>query len=338
MRRLAPALALFFLAPLVAEFFLGDFPVALLFLVIPFAPMYGGAALLIRELARRTGRGWPTMVLLALAFGVLEEGLLTQSLFNKDYVDAHLLDDGFVPALGIAIPWTIFVLTIHAVWSISTPVALVEESTRSRRTQPWLRWRGIIVTAVLFLLGCAFTFGVSYGNGRYLAPAPQLVGSAVVVLVLVVAAFLLPRGTRSAHTVPGRVPGAWWVFAGTLVAGLLFMGLTLTPIPWGIEVAIGVLVLAVVAVTVALLARREGWGRWHRYALAAGALLTYSWHAFTMGSVAGATRVLDLVSHVIYAFGALAILWYARRRVAHPDPAVDEAPAGGGQPARSVAS
>jgi hypothetical protein len=85
MRRLAPVFALFFLSPLVAEFFLGDFPVVLLFLIIVFAPMYGGGALLIRELARRTGRGWPTMVLLALAFGVLQEGLLTESLFNKDY-------------------------------------------------------------------------------------------------------------------------------------------------------------------------------------------------------------------------------------------------------------
>jgi hypothetical protein len=36
-------------------------------------------ALLIREVARRTGCGWPTIVVLALAFGVLEEGLLTCS-------------------------------------------------------------------------------------------------------------------------------------------------------------------------------------------------------------------------------------------------------------------
>jgi len=181
MRRLAPVFALFFLAPLVAEFFLGDFPVVLLPLIVPLAAVYGGGALLIRELARRTGRGWPTMVVLALAFGVFQEGLLTQSLFNKDYAGQHLLDDGFIPALGIAIPWTIFVLTIHTVWSISTPIALVEESTRSRRTQPWLRTRGLIVTAALFLLGCVITFAISYGNGHYVAPAPKLLASAVAV-------------------------------------------------------------------------------------------------------------------------------------------------------------
>jgi hypothetical protein len=41
MRRLAPAFAVFFLAPLVAEFFLGDFPVTLLPLILALAPMYG---------------------------------------------------------------------------------------------------------------------------------------------------------------------------------------------------------------------------------------------------------------------------------------------------------
>src|ERR1700750_2662395 len=109
MRRVLPAIALFFLSPLVAEFLLGDFTFAQLTFLVLLAPAYGGAAVLIRECTRRTGRGWPTMVLLALAYGVLEEGLETQSLFNPDYLHAHLLDTGYVPALGIAVPWTLFV-------------------------------------------------------------------------------------------------------------------------------------------------------------------------------------------------------------------------------------
>ena len=81
-RRAAPAIALFFLSPLVAEFLLGDFTLAQLSYLILLAPAYGGAAVVIREVARRFGRGWPTIVLLALAYGVIEEGLETQSLFN----------------------------------------------------------------------------------------------------------------------------------------------------------------------------------------------------------------------------------------------------------------
>ena len=90
MRRLAPALALYFLAPLVAEFLLGDFSIVSVPLIVVLAPMYGGGALLVREITRRAGRGWPTIAV----------ALLTQSLFNPNYVDVHLLDKGFVPALG----------------------------------------------------------------------------------------------------------------------------------------------------------------------------------------------------------------------------------------------
>jgi hypothetical protein len=47
----------------------------------------------------------------AAAFGVVEEGLATQSLFNPDYAHQHLLGAGYVPALGIAVPWTVHVLS-----------------------------------------------------------------------------------------------------------------------------------------------------------------------------------------------------------------------------------
>ena len=47
----------------------------MLWLVLVLGPMYGGGALLIRELTRRTRRGGPTMILLALAFTGFEFGL-----------------------------------------------------------------------------------------------------------------------------------------------------------------------------------------------------------------------------------------------------------------------
>ena len=192
MRRVAPAIALFFLSPLVAEFLLGDFTLAVFGYLLFLGPMYGGGAVLIRETVRRTGRGWPSMVLLALAYGVFEEGVTTQSLFNPDYAHVHLLDSGFVPALGIAIPWTLYVLALHTVWSMSVPIALVEEWTE-RRTVPWLHTPGLVVAAVLFVLGAVVTTFSSYSNGHFMASWPQLATVAVVVAALIVAAFALPR-------------------------------------------------------------------------------------------------------------------------------------------------
>ena len=127
-RAFAPAVGLFFLAPLVAEFLLGNLPITLLPALVVLAPMYGGGALLVRELTRRRGRGWPSIVLLAAAYAVFEEAYTTQTLFNPNYLkmNLHLLDPAYIPFLGIGGWWTVYVLTLHTVWSISTSIALAE--------------------------------------------------------------------------------------------------------------------------------------------------------------------------------------------------------------------
>jgi hypothetical protein len=309
MRRTAPALALYILAPFVAEFLLGDFPLTMLWLILPLSTMYGGGALLIRETVRRTGRGWPTIVLLALAFGVIEEGLLTQSLFNPDYVNAHLLDDGFIPSLGIAIPWTIGVLTIHTVWSVSAPIALVEEATGPRRTTPWLPTPGLIASAALFLAGCFAIFSSTYGESHFMAKPGQLIVSAVVAIALIITAFLLPR--RSFAPLPSPQP--WAVFAFAILAGVAFFSAELLPV-W-LRVAVALTVLAAVATLILRWSAAPAWGAWHRFALATAALLTYAWHSFFQTPVEGGQAVLNLVTHIVFTVVALLIIWYAHRRV-----------------------
>src|SRR5687768_6665282 len=91
MRRVAPALGLFLLAPFVGEFLLGNLTVAEFVIGVLLAPMYGCGALLIRETARRTGRGWPTMLLLAAAYALVEEGPLDQLLWNDSYAGTDLV-------------------------------------------------------------------------------------------------------------------------------------------------------------------------------------------------------------------------------------------------------
>jgi hypothetical protein len=126
-RGIWPALGLVFVAPLVAEFLLGNLPIKLLPALIVLAPMYGGGALLIREVVRRTGRGWPSILLLGMAYGIFEEAFTTQSLFNPNYLKLNLglLTPAYIPSLGIGAWWTLWMLMVHGIWSISTPIALV---------------------------------------------------------------------------------------------------------------------------------------------------------------------------------------------------------------------
>jgi hypothetical protein len=311
MRRVLPAIVLFLTAPLVAEFLLGNLPITWLFTLVLLAPMYGGGALLIREAVRRSGRGTGTMLLLGVAYGVLEEGLVTQSLFNPNYAGAHLLDQGFVPALGIAVPWTLFVLTLHAVWSTTVPIVLVEACVPARRTTPWLRTPGIVVTTVLFVVGLAGNTATTLGMDPFVAPLPRLVTSALVIVVLVVVAFRLPA--PRAATADRPVPPAPVLGVVALVAGAIF------------EVGRGALptwvgVAGFVAVDVALAALVSHWSRsarWtplHAVAMAGGALLTYAWHGFPEDPVVPVSPTADLVGNVVFTAAALVLLAVAVRR------------------------
>lgn len=307
-RRAAPAIALFFLSPLVAEFLLGDFTLAQLSFLIMLAPAYGGAAVVIRELTRRTGRGWPTMILLALAYGVIEEGLETQSLFNPDYLDHHLLANGFIPALGIAVPWTLFVLALHTIWSMSVPIALVEEWT-ARRTVPWLRLPGLLFFVFLALVGGVATFAISYADGHFMASPTQLIVTVLIVVALIVAAFRVPPLRPSASA----APAPWLVLVLTLAAGPLFV--LSNHMPAALAVPLVLVALGAVTVAILLWSRRAGWSGRHRLAAAGGALLTYAWHSFLMHPVVEASTTLIVVSHVVFALAAVLLLYFSVRRV-----------------------
>jgi hypothetical protein len=125
---IAAVITLLFVTPLVAEYLLGDLPLKLLPALIVLAPAYGGGAVLIRESARRMGRGWPTMLILGVAYTLIAEGLVTQSLFNHDYLKMHmqLLDHAYIPAVGIGGWWTLFMFNLHTFWSMGVSIALLE--------------------------------------------------------------------------------------------------------------------------------------------------------------------------------------------------------------------
>ena len=170
-RRVLPAIGLFFLAPFISEYLLGDFPLTKLAYLLILGPLYGGGAVLIREVARRAGRGWPTILMLAFSYAVLEEAFTTQTLFNPNYLklNLHLLDPAYIPALGIGGWWTIFVLTLHTVWSISTSIALIEACFPQRATTPWLGGIGLTIDSILFTLAVIASTHFQMKNDPFLA-------------------------------------------------------------------------------------------------------------------------------------------------------------------------
>ena len=317
MRRVLPAIALFFVAPLVAEFLLGDLPVTMLGSLIVLAPAYGGGALLIREVVRRAGRGWASILVLALAYAILEEAFLTQTLFNPDYLglNLHLLQPAYIPALGIGAWWTVFVLTLHTVWSISVSIGLVEALVPDRATMPWLGRTGLTVVAILFILAAAAMarFSIHQDRNHFVASVPQFGISGVVFLLVLAAGLRLPRpsGTRD----PQAAPRPWIVGTTALIFSSAFL-LVPNRLGWW-AVAIYLVLDLTMIVIVGRWSRHQTWGATHRLALAAGAALSYAWHAFLQNPVVGGSKEIAFISHVVFAGCLLVLLAIAARRVSN---------------------
>ncbi|MEU1685310.1 hypothetical protein [Micromonospora sp. NPDC005707] len=201
-RSLPPAIALLLLAPWAAECAWGGFTLAgMPFVVLVLAPMYGGAALLIRETARRLGLGWPGIVALAAAFGVIQAGLVDQSLFNPGFLDDTEFADTqavaqqtMVPGLGFSARQAVDYVGNHVALSICAPIALVESFLGAdRRLRPWLGRPGLTVVALLWLAGSLLIFADDGGRKNFLAAPAQLAFATVVALALIATALLRRR-------------------------------------------------------------------------------------------------------------------------------------------------
>lgn len=240
-----------------------------------------------------------------------------QLLWNDSYAGHDLLHgDSFVPALGMSVELTLAIVALHAVWSICVPIAIMETlAGESRRTTPWLRTPGLVVTIVLYCVGGALVFFGNYSEEHFIASPAQLAGVVLVILALVVLAFRM-RGTRRALT--GQAPPPLLVGVASLLGTSAYLGpSTLITVGW--FEWFGVLVWCVVAIGGVVLisrwSRQEGWDQRHVFALAAGAMLTYVWTAFPTRPETGGPLAEDLIGNVVFGAVAVVILLVAVRRV-----------------------
>lgn len=310
---IGPAIALFFTAPLVAEFLLGDLPIKLLPALIVLAPMYGGGALLIREVVRRAGRGWPSILVLGMAYALFEEAYTTQSLFNPNYLKLNLglLSPAYLPSLGIGAWWTLWMLMVHAIWSISTPIALVEACVPVRSRTPWLGRAGMAVVAIVFLFGAAASAGISYKEDHFVATKAQFASAAIAIAALVALAFRAPVYRRNAAR--QLAPSPWLL---GLVALLLASAALMTPMQWGWGAVAALLALDAAMVTVVVIWARVGaMTLAHQLALGAGAALAYGWHAFLQHPAVGTLDTSVRVGNAIFLAGAIGLIWFGAKRV-----------------------
>ncbi|PSK67823.1 hypothetical protein B0E53_00294 [Micromonospora sp. MH33] len=295
LRNRRAALLLAVLAPVVAEVTLGTVPLRLAWAWLLFAPVYSAGALFVREVVRRTDGGYPNLLLMGVAYGLLEEGLALQSLTSPHLY--HAAD--WAPRLfGVNTAYAELNLVYHAVFSIAVPIALTELCFARHGTTPYLRRGGVIAAGIVALLGSALLRGAvpPSEDPGYNMPLPAVLGVAAAIAVL--AALALRVRVRPAR--PAVPPRPAVLGALTAVTALVFLGAIwpfagarqplFTHGAWALLPMGGA--AAVAAATLVALRRwtaADGWTSPHTLAACTGALAGHT----VFGLIGNADSLLD---------------------------------------------
>ncbi|GAB3917060.1 hypothetical protein GCM10011575_32690 [Microlunatus endophyticus] len=308
------------LTPLIAELALGSTPVSYGFLVLLWIPVYGSLALLIRELVMRAGRGWPSLIMLAVGYELLEDGIGLQALTSPHLYGAA---EWGARILGFNLPYWVANAIYHAIFTIAVPITVVNLIFPGHRGRPYLKRGGVVIAAVVGGIGVLIlrvTVPLSQDPG-YQAPLPFVIAVLVIVGLLgVVALRILPRvRTRVAEEI--AVPGLGMLYPASALAIMIVMFLAF-PAPGATQPAythgLVVLVPLVLAVAggvagclvLARYTRSSAWTARHTLAVAGGASIGHT----VAGAVAMASQWVDRIGlFVIALLTVVGIIWLDRR-------------------------
>lgn len=243
-------------------------PFSLVFVAL----FYGTADIVIREAIIRRPLGLAGKVLLGVAFGFLNEGVVAGTWYT-----VH--PDGYAFVHGIDWGWAVSLTVFHLFVSVLIPVYLIDSVIPSVAGVSLLKRRGIIIASVLF---------VSFSSLAFFAPTyrPQRLTVMLVALALALIALRLPPA-RPAHHSERPAPGLWRLrLLGFLAMLLYFVCIFLLPALFAgpnrahttdprPALAANIILLALAGWALALgvnWSRRAGWSPRQRLALITGAL------------------------------------------------------------------
>jgi len=270
------AWVLLFLSPIVGELLSGSAPPAEFFNPLGFVMLtvlYGGGAILARELTHRWGKGWPTLLILGAAYGIAEEGLMCKSFFDPNWVDLGVLGS-YGRWLGVNWVWSLELTIYHTVFSICIPILLVNIMFPSWHTRAWISRRKLVGLFILWVLNAVVIF---LAITAYRPPIAQYIGTLALTIGLVILAWRLPykmfESKASQKSVSHPI---WFLITGFLASVLFFLGVWLLPGTGIHPVLTMFFIIAVAALAGWLVLKMSGgglaWSNKHQLALASGVL------------------------------------------------------------------
>lgn len=219
------------LAPFLGEMISGSSPLSEYFQptsLLLFTILYGAGAIIIREIARRWKKGWISILLMGMAYGIFEEGIIARSFFDPSWQDLGQLAF-YGRWIGVNWIWSIALTIFHAVVSISIPIAITELIYSKKKDTLWLSKNELIIAIIIFLVNALLGpfFGMKISAAGMLACILSITG-------LVFLAYKWPVLTEENKSVRA-VPQLKIIFIGSLLMVGLFAGMWILPslsVPW----------------------------------------------------------------------------------------------------------
>ena len=308
----APVWLLFFLAPFIGEWLLGNQRFSDLYKLPLLGLLYGCGAILIREITRRTKRGYPTMIALGTAYALMEEGIVDQLFFNPDYFTGQReLSVTVLPFMGIDVWLLLILLAMHTIWSTFIPIVLTEMIFSKRGRQPWLSNTGLKTVIALLVTGCVLLTYLNYDRTKFLAPALQYIILFIITTAIVVITFRTRQ--LSLPLLPVPLPRHPWI-AG--LATLVITGLYLDTGIWpGWIRVLCCLLLAGFSILLFYSWSQKNWSTLYTLAAVSGCLITYSWQSIGMVPETGPKSFTDYIGTALFIILSFCLLFLARKNI-----------------------
>lgn len=320
LERMAPALTLAFLAPMLAEVLPGATRFSSIFVFPIEMAVWGCGAVMARALVRSRGLGWWSLLFVGLALSVAEEFLIQQTSVAPMVI--RLKGETWARAFDVNYVYFIWALAYESIWVVVLSTLAAELMFPQKRHEAWLSRAGATVTGILFLVGCFFAWfswtqiarTKVFHQPPFTPPLYLVLLAILAIALLVVAALRSPERFTSSTMNP---PAPWLLGVLSAIWAVLWFGLVVLAfgiapqVPASAAVAAALFVLLLLLICVPRWAADPRWDRGHDYALLAGGL-SGSMSASFVGFIGSAP--MDLWFKIVVDIAALIWLaWLGKR-------------------------
>jgi hypothetical protein len=190
---------------------------------------YGFGAILCRELKVRWRKGWPTLILLGIAFGLYEEAIVARSFWDPHWSELGALGD-YSYWKGVSWTYAEVLIHFHLAISIISSIVLTEIIYSDQREKQWISDRGLVICGV----GLALWMPALMLLHPFVPPVSGFILAWMLIAGLVYIAWRFPIRIFPRHAGKSIHP-FWYGVVGAVNMTVVFITVFLFPefqLPW----------------------------------------------------------------------------------------------------------